>query len=121
MAGIFPGLTRGTRRRYASLRSRVSAAPSHTGEPMQKTELDMPLDLPEHASEIALWAAVLRLMLEDAQRYWQGRTPALDYEREQAFDDVVACGPMLRRCCGFLDLDAQWISEAFVKQCDVMA
>ena len=70
MAGIFPGLTRGTRRRYASLRSRVSAAPSHTGEPMQKTELDMPLDLPEHASEIALWAAVLRLMLEDAQRYW---------------------------------------------------
>jgi len=37
---------------------------------------------------------------------------------EQAFDDVERCGSMLRHCCAFLDLDAEWISAGFVSWCE---
>ena len=90
---------------------------------MQKTELDIPLDLPEHAAEIALWADVLDLLISDARAFWLGkgyRGSTLE-ERENAFNDVLSCGPMLRHCCGFLDLDAQWISQGFIQWCDDMA
>ena len=94
------------------------AAPFHTGEKMQATEL--PPDLPEHAAEMALWASALRLFIEDAQRYWQGKAE-LGLDLEQAFDDLCRCGVMTRYLCGFLDLNPAWVSEQFILKCEAMA
>ncbi|WP_139248813.1 hypothetical protein [Marinobacter antarcticus] len=72
--------------------------------------------------ESRLWADVLRLLVADACSYWQGeRTRDFDaesYHLEQAFDDLVRCGPMLRHCCSFLDLEPDWLSEGFIKWCE---
>ena len=72
--------------------------------------------------ERRLWAEALKLMLHDARDYWRGKpghgVHAESYHLEQAFDDLVRCGPMLRHCCGFLDLNAEWISAGFVSLCE---
>jgi len=72
--------------------------------------------------ESMLWADVLRLLVFDARNYWrcqQGQSLHADgYYLEQAFDDLVRCGPMIRHCCSFLDLDADWISEEFIRWCE---
>lgn len=88
---------------------------------MQTTELDLPLDLPEHAAETALWASALRCFIEDGQRYWSDKTRWLSYEHEQAFDDLCRCGVMTRYLCGYLDLNPVWVSEQFIKKCEAMA
>ena len=67
--------------------------------------------------ERTLWAAVLVLLLEDSLSHWRGKKCVM-LDLEQAFDDVMRCGPMLRHCCGFLDLDADWISESFRALCE---
>ena len=73
--------------------------------------------------EARLWAETLKLMLHDARHYWrcqQGQgVHAESYHLEQAFDDVVSCGPMLQHCCGFLDLEPDWLSECFIRWCEV--
>lgn len=67
-------------------------------------------------AERRLWGATLALLIQDGQRYWQGKQQ--DTEAEQAFDDLVRCGPMLRHCCRWLDSDAQWISKGFISWCE---
>ena len=69
--------------------------------------------------ERTLWAAVLALLLEDGLSHWRGGK-CVTLDLEQAFDDVMQCGPMLRRCCENLEIDPAWISEQFVKRCGSM-
>ena len=73
-------------------------------------------------AEQRLWAEALKLMLHDARNYWgrrQGQgVHAESYLLEAAFDDLVRCGPMIRHCCDYLNLDADWISEAFIRWCE---
>jgi hypothetical protein len=72
--------------------------------------------------EARLWAEALKLMLHDARDYWRGKpghgVHAESYHLEQAFDDLVRCGPMLRHCCSFLDLEPDWLSEGFIRWCE---
>jgi len=72
--------------------------------------------------ERRLWAEALKLMLFDARHHWRGQAVQGihrdSYHLEAAFDDLVRCGPMLRHCCGFLDLNAEWISAGFVSLCE---
>ncbi|SHK48196.1 hypothetical protein SAMN05216369_2251 [Marinobacter antarcticus] len=75
--------------------------------------------------ERRLWAEALKLMLFDARHYWRGQSAQgvhrNSYVLEAAFDDLVRCGPMLRHCCDYLSLDADWISEEFIKWCESVA
>ena len=72
--------------------------------------------------EARLWAEALKLMLHDARDYWRGKpghgVHAESYHLEQAFDDLVRCGPMLRHCCDYLDLEPDWLSEGFIRWCE---
>ena len=72
--------------------------------------------------EARLWAEALKLMLFDARHYWRGQSAQgvhrNSYHLESAFDDLVRCGPMLRHCCSFLDLEPDWLSEGFIKWCE---
>ena len=72
-------------------------------------------------AELALWGAVLDTLVRDGQSYWQGKQwrSGNDVEQEQAFDDLMRCGPMTRYCCSYLDLDPQWISEGFIAWCEM--
>ena len=67
--------------------------------------------------ERTLWAAVLVLLLEDGLSHWRGEK-CVTLDIEQAFDDVMRCGPMLRHCCSFLDLEPDWVSEEFIRWCE---
>jgi len=64
-----------------------------------------------------LWCSTLALLIYDARSYWQGIKGA-GVEFEQAFDDVVRCGPMLRHLCDHTGHDPQWLSRGFVKWCE---
>lgn len=66
-------------------------------------------------AEYAMWCAVLALLLDDARAYWHGVNiyGAANYEAEQAFDDVMRVGPMLRWCCNQTGHNPQWIAERF--------
>jgi len=81
-------------------------------------QLGMDAGLPE----ARLWAEALKLMLFDARHYWRGQSAQgvhrNSYVLEAAFDDLVRCGPMLRHCCGFLDLEPDWLSECFIRWCE---
>lgn len=81
-------------------------------------QLGMDAGLPE----ARLWAEALKLMLLDARDYWRGKqghgVHARSFHLEQAFDDVMRCGPMIRHCCSFLDLEPDWISEGFIRWCE---
>jgi len=72
--------------------------------------------------ERRLWAEALKLMLFDARHHWRGQAAQginrNSYHLEAAFDDLVRCGPMLRHCCDHLNLDADWISEEFIRRCE---
>jgi len=72
--------------------------------------------------EARLWAEALKLMLFDARHFWRGQAAQginrNSYLLESAFDDVCRCGPMLQHCCGFLDLEPDWISEGFIRWCE---
>ena len=80
-------------------------------------QLGMDAGLPE----ARLWAEALKLMLFDARHHWRGQAAQgvhrNSYVLEAAYDDVMRCGPMLRHCCGFLDLEPDWLSECFIKWC----
>ena len=69
-----------------------------------------------------LWRAVLAGLLQDARRHWEGKPPYKPsippYEQEQAFDDLVACGPMTRHVCNFTGHDPEAVSDAFVRWCE---
>ncbi|WP_417514813.1 hypothetical protein [Marinobacter sp.] len=80
----------------------------------QLTAYDMGKDA--GIAERRLWGATLALLVDDARRYWQNRRH--DTEAEQAFDDLVRCGPMTRHVCRWLDTDAQWISRGFISWCE---
>ena len=72
--------------------------------------------------ETNLWSEALRLLVSDACSHWQGER-VRDFNAhavvlEQAFDDLVSCGPMLQHCCGFLDLEPDWLSEGFIRWCE---
>ena len=73
-------------------------------------------------AEQRLWAEALKLMLHDGRNYWRSQqgqgVHAENYRLEQAFDDLVRCGPMLRHCCSFLDLEPDWLSEGFIRWCE---
>ena len=73
-------------------------------------------------AEQRLWAEALRLLLFDARHHWRGQAVQGihrdSYHLEAAFDDLVRCGPMLRHCCSFLDLEPDWLSEGFIKWCE---
>jgi len=73
-------------------------------------------------AEQRLWAEALRLLLFDARHHWRGQAVQGihrdSYHLEAAFDDLVRCGPMLRHCCGFLDLEPDWLSECFIRWCE---
>jgi len=72
--------------------------------------------------DVRLWCAVLASLLSDARCYWQSThghgIAADDYRLEQAFDDVMRCGPMLRHVCNNSGHDAAWISEGFARWCE---
>jgi hypothetical protein len=72
-------------------------------------------------AEERLWRAALARLLDDAQAYWMGRRSILssqEPELEQAFDDVMRTGPMLRWCCDHCEYDAGTVAEAFVRMLD---
>lgn len=73
-------------------------------------------------AEQRLWAEALKLLLLDARNHWRcqpGQGLHRDsYHLEAALDDLVRCGPMLRNCCDYLNLDADWISEEFIRRCE---
>jgi len=64
-----------------------------------------------------LWCSTLALLIYDARSYWQGIKGA-GVEFEQAFDDVLRCGPMLRHLCNHTGHDPQWLSRGFIKWCE---
>ena len=67
-----------------------------------------------------LWAEALGLLLRDAQAFWTG-TPsrgAEAFELEQAFEDVVECGPMTRYCCRWLAVGPESVSRSFLRWCE---
>ena len=68
-----------------------------------------------------LWRACLTRLLADAAVHWRGQGwygGMKDYEPEQAFDDVVRCGPMLRRVCSFAGLHPEWVTRMFIRFCE---
>lgn len=72
----------------------------------------LPTDAEQHPPEGDLWMAALTLLLDDARAYWRGNR---GLEFEQAFDDVLRVGPMLRWCCAHSGHNPQWIAEQYVK------
>ena len=86
--------------------------------PVGQVEHGTDAGLPEQR----LWAEALKLMLHDGRNYWRSQqgqgVHAENYRLEQAFDDLVRCGPMLRHCCSFLDLEPDWLSEGFIRWCE---
>ena len=63
------------------------------------------------------------MLCKDGPNYWKGQTiyTAQPWETEQAFDDLVKCGPMTRHVCGMAGLDPEWISAGFIRWCESMA
>lgn len=75
----------------------------------------------QYPGERRLWAAALRFLIDDAKRHWQGRRLHLnptDDDGIDAFDDLVACGPMLRHCCLWLDVEPEAVSRSFLRWCE---
>lgn len=75
-------------------------------------EVDCVRHWQEGDAEHALWLAALTLLLTDARDYWKG---GRKLEFEQAFDDVLRVGPMLRRLCNHTGHEPQWVAERFCK------
>jgi len=67
-------------------------------------------------AESRLWAEALALLVRDAAAHQRGkRVPGTQpTELEAAFYDVMQRGPMLRRCCSYLDVDATDVQQAFI-------
>jgi DNA-directed RNA polymerase subunit N (RpoN/RPB10) len=74
----------------------------------------------EHQPERSLQAAVLAELIRDARNYWRG--VKMDVETAQAaldaFDDLIACGPMTRYCCRWLDIEPEQVTRQFIRHCE---
>lgn len=75
------------------------------------------LDTPTECDYRLLWAQVLAQLVRDARGYWNCTTNK-DIELEQAFDDVVRCGPMTRHVCHWLDIEPVEVTRRFVRWCE---
>ncbi|WP_372972424.1 hypothetical protein [Marinobacter sp.] len=67
----------------------------------------------------ALLYAVLTALVEDAQRYAKGKKPTAGQSEEDlraAYDDVVEGGEMVRRLCGLLDIDPDYIRRLVTRE-----
>jgi len=72
---------------------------------------------PAESNYRLLWAATLAQLVRDGRCYWQnGYCPSVD--QEQAFDDLVRCGPMTRHVCRWLDVEPGEVSKLFVRWCE---
>ena len=80
------------------------------GWPMLEIDQREPLASPERH----LWGAVLALLLQDAMAYHKRPRPK-QYERREAYRDVLSCGERLRWCCDHTGHDAEGIAEAFAR------
>ena len=78
--------------------------------------LEIEADEPVHTAtpERHLWGAVLALLLQDTMAYHKRPRPK-QYERREAYRDVLSCGERLRWCCDHTGHDAQAIAEAFAR------
>ncbi|WP_303288239.1 hypothetical protein [Marinobacter sp. SS8-8] len=68
-----------------------------------------------------MWRAALANLLGDARAYWVNRKyqPGANLsDLSEAFDDVVACGPITRRFAWWNGLNAEYVSEAFIRWCE---
>jgi hypothetical protein len=74
----------------------------------------------EYQPERHLWAAVLGQLIRDGRSYWRG--VRIDEEAAQAaldaFDDLIACGPMTRHCCHWLDIEPEGVTRQFIRHCE---
>lgn len=64
-------------------------------------------------AEFALWCEALTLLIQDAVKFHRHGEPELMSCFEQAYDDMMQCGPMLRHLCDFTGNDPEWISWKF--------
>src|SRR5690554_8004355 len=62
------------------------------------------IEAPTESDYRLLWVATLAQLLRDGRCYWRA-TSNSDVELEQAFDDLVRCGPMVRHVCRWLDIE----------------
>jgi hypothetical protein len=72
-------------------------------------------------AEYRLWCAALALLMEDARCFWlgkMGRSASAD-ELEEAFDALTQNTWMLRHLCDHTGHDAEWLSEGFIRWCDM--
>ena len=84
----------------------------------------MTFETPELDGCQRLWRACLALLLADARAYWLEKPHqpgAAGQDLEEAFDDVVACGPMTREVAEWNDLDPEYVSAAFIRWCENVA
>lgn len=77
----------------------------------------------QHYAELAIqcrrmWFSALKSLLDDAACHWEGKkAPAAEkWEAEQAFDDVLRAGPMIRHLCQMTGLDPVVVSKAFTRR-----
>ena len=70
--------------------------------------------------ERRLWVECLSLLVRDAVAYraGSGSRGAEPGELEAAWNDVIECGPMLRYCCQWLDIEPESVSRTFVCWCE---
>jgi hypothetical protein len=87
----------------------------------------MQADIPAHDADLIetpafcdyrfLWAHVLSQLVRDARCYWLATTNP-DVELEQAFDDLMRCGPMTRHVCRWLDIEPIEVRRKFIRWCE---
>ncbi|MGF2734835.1 hypothetical protein [Marinobacter sp. DUT-1] len=68
-----------------------------------------------------LWRAALANLIGDACACWLGKLyqpGAVGHDLQEAFDDVVECGPITRRFAWWNDLDPEYVSESFIRWCE---
>lgn len=62
-----------------------------------------------------LWLETLNKLLRDAQLHCETNHAEPAYELEQAFDDVMRCGPMTRYVCSWLEIRPETVTETFIR------
>jgi hypothetical protein len=77
---------------------------------------DIPLGTRSGQAEARLWAAVLVELVKDGQHYWKGKQT--DTRTEQAFDDLVRCGPMTNHVCRWLEVMPEAVTRWFIRWCE---
>lgn len=76
----------------------------------------MPIETSEEVeSYLALWNAVLALMIEDAIDYVR-LGPGKTNDRMTAHDDLMRCGVMTRRLARFCCVDPKYVTTLFTSR-----